>query len=238
MTATYTPNRLQKAIGTIAGAQLGFDPRPEGGVKPLPETSAEIGEIKKIYPTHRCVDFCFLGSDTIHTAYAMVDYWHREGTDDFHPPGNLKPEENVSWPFTTPEKDNVDLLTQLYLLSLIYPPFQTLLPVIQQLIKSMGGQHNVIKLLQILASQNSLNLSMLFQLIDLKAPSLEDLKNPEKLKDLTQLPNIPDANKIKDLTSIPETKTPKEPLHGAIIPLKGDKTQGYLLLGFIKLNIK
>ena len=184
------------------------------------------------------MDFCFLGSDTIHTAYAMVDYWHREGADDFHPPGNLKPEENVSWPFTTPEKDNVDLLTQLYLLSLIYPPFQTLLPVIQQLIKSMGGQHNVIKLLQILASQNSLNLSMLFQLIDLKAPSLEDLKNPEKLKDLTQLPNIPDANKIKDLTSIPETKTPKEPLHGAIIPLKGDKTQGYLLLGFIKLNIK
>lgn len=234
---TYSPIRLQKAIGNIAGAQLGFNPSPEGGVKPLPETSAEIVEIKKIYPPRRCVDFCFLGSDTIHSAHAMVDYWHREGMDDLQPPQGINGGSNtLSWPFTTPEKDNIDLLTQISLLSLIYPPFKSLLPVIQQLVDIMGGQHNVIKLLQILASNDSLNLSMLFQLIGLKAPSLDDLTNPEKLKELTQPPNIPDLKKIKDLTTNPEVKIPKEPLYGAVIPLKGDKTQGYLLLGFMKLT--
>lgn len=235
--STYSPIRLQKAIGNIAGAQLGFNPSPEGGVKPLPETCAEIVEIKKIYPPRRYVDFCFLGSDITHSAYAMVDYWHREGMDDFQPPQGVNGGNKIlSWPFTTPEKDNIDLLTQISLLSLIYPPFKSLLPLIQQLVDIMGGQHNVIKLLQMLASNDSLNLSMLFQLIGLKAPSLEDLKNPEKLKELTHLQDIADLSKIKDLNSVPETETPKEPLYGAVIPLKGDKTQGYLLLGFLKLK--
>jgi hypothetical protein len=242
-TTTYSPGRLQKAIGNIAGNHLGFKPGSDGGVKPLPETSAEIVEIKKIYPQRRSVDFCFLGSDTLHSASAMVDYWHREGTDDFQPPGNLKPDKDVSWPFTTPEKDNVDLLTQINLLSLIYPPFQALLPAIQQLIEAMGGQHNVIKLLRILASQNSLNLLALFKLVGLEAPNLKELTNlPDASLDATNKVKkvtstlTEDVGKVKDLTSVPEVQIPKEALYGAVIPLKGDKTQGYLLLGFMKLN--
>ena len=238
--STYTPNRLQKAIGTIAGAQLGFNPSPEGGVKPLPETSAEIVEIKKIYPTRRYVDFCFLGSDTIHSAYAMVDYWHREGTDDFQPPENLNlpfMQKERSWPYTTPENNSPDLATVVQLILLSGAPNAPAMPpIILQLNQILGGQQNTVKLLQMLSGSGSLNLSMLFGLIGLKVPSLEDLKNPEKLKDLTQIPDIQDLNKIEPITNNPKAETPKEPLHGAVIPLKGDKTQGYLLLGFIKLT--
>lgn len=232
--SVYTPIRLQKAIGNIAGAQLGFNPSPEGGVKPLPETSAELVEIKKIYPHQRTVDFCFMGSDTIHSAYAMVDYWHREGTDDFQPPEtlNIPTMKERSWPYTTPENNSPDLTTIIQLILLSGAPNAPALPpIILQLNQILGGQQNTVKLLQMLSGSGSLNIHMLFQILGLKAPRLEDLANPEKLKDLTQLP---DLSKIEDLNHSPEAETPKEPLHGAVIPLKGDKTQGYLLLGFIK----
>ena len=238
--SAYTPNRLQKAIGNIAGTQLGFNPNPEGGIKPLPETTAEIVEIKKIYPHHRTVDFCFLGSNTIRSAYAMVDYWHREGTDDFQPPENLNlpfMQKERSWPYTTPENNSPDLATVVQLILLSGAPNAPALPpIILQLNQILGGQQNTVKLLQILSGSGSLNITMLLQLLGIKAPSLEDLTKPDKLKDLTKIPDVPDINKIEELNSNPEAETPQEPLHGAVIPIKGDKTQGYLLLGFIKLK--
>jgi hypothetical protein len=239
---TYSPNRLQKAIGNIAGTHLGFNPRHDGSMKPLPQTSAEIVEIKKIYPTCRSVDFCFMGSDTLHTAQALLDYWHREGTDKFQPPETLKLPSNQNesaWPFTTPETNSPDLMTigQLILLSGA-PTAPNLPPIIQALIQKMGGQQNTVKLLQKLTGSGSLNIEMLLKIIGLDTT----LKKSSNIEELTKK-IITDDDKI-NVPNIPPVETPntlnmglvpQEPLHGTVIPLKGDKTQGYLLLGFIKL---
>lgn len=275
---TYSPNRLQKAIGNIAGAHLGFPPSAEGGVKPLPSTTAEIVEIKHIYPHKRCVEFCFLGSDTLHTAHALLDYWHKDGTDQFQPPANLNIptiQKEPSWPHTTPENSSPDLLTILQLILLSGAPTAPALPpIIQQLNQTLGGQQNTVKLLQTLSGTGSLDLKLLMQIAGIDPAKIKEIINTTQLSnktptlpgveipntpnipeislpdapkvDIPNIPPLPDVetpqvdmpsipNEIPKLPRIPQIETPLEPLYGAVIPLKGDKTQGYLLLGFIKL---
>jgi hypothetical protein len=240
--STYTPNRLQKAIGNIAGTHLGFKPNPEGGVKPLPETTAEIAEIQKIYPQKKCVEFCFIGSKTIHKAYALLDYWHQEGTDQFQPPLDLKlpniPQES-SWPHTTPKNNSPDLITILQLILLSGAPnAPTLPPLIQQLNQILGSQQNTIKLLQTLAGSGTLDLKILFSIIGIDETKIKNITNtppiPEIETPTIETPHIPNEIPHQPIPNIPQVEIPTEPLYGAVIPLKGDKTQGYLLLGFIK----
>lgn len=276
---TYSPSRLQKAIGNIAGTHLGFPPSAEGGVKPLPQTTAEIVEIKHIYPTKKCVDFYFPGSDTLQTAHALLDYWDREGTDKFQPPKNLNlpliPLE-PSWPFTTPENNSPDLMTIIQLILLSGAPTAPAFPpIIQTLIQKMGNQQNTVKLLQNLTQSGSLDLTTLIQIAGLNETKIKELLDNTKItntpllpkiEDITQNPthpgvkppntNIPhiETPSVPNTSEIPKPNTPKipngeisqippvpkveiptEPLYGAVIPLKGDKTQGYLLLGFIKI---
>ena len=122
----------------------------------------------------------------------MVDYWHREGTDDFQPPENLNlpsMQKERSWPYTTPENNSPDLTTIIQLILLSGAPNAPAMPpIILQLNQILGGQQNTVKLLQMLSESGSLNLSMLFEL---NRPQSSPPRRPEKSRKIKRFNSTP-----------------------------------------------
>jgi hypothetical protein len=144
-TTTYSNSRLQKVIGEISGAQLGFDKKHNNETKPLPDTSAFLVDVKRIYPTERMVEFSFKNKEeenNIYKAWVLVDHWYREGLDLY--PSMDQIQETATnilinsglplpthvlkktWPYYPPDGKPADLKTLLPLLTLLVPGLQGL----------------------------------------------------------------------------------------------------------------
>lgn len=231
--STYSPDRLEKAIGNIAGAQLGFKKSIDGGIKTLPDTTTQIVEIKRIYPTQKIIEFSFIDSPETYTAHALLDYWQREGKDKKIPlkTQNLNLEKEVTWPFTTPETTSPDLITILQLLILMgVKGAAPMLTIIQKLTTTLQGKLEVLELIQ----NQKITLKMLLKTLNINTQEPENITDIKLLENLQKEETNTKTNKNEDNEQTDYIK-PKETLYGAITPIKGDKNHGYLFLGFIKL---
>lgn len=233
---TYSPDRLQKAIGNMAGTHLGFKSSLDGGIKTFPDATTQIVEIKRVYPSRKIVEFSFIDSKEIYTAYALLDYWHREGKDKNITPENpISYEKEVNWPFTAPETTSPDLITILQLLVLMgvsgAPPMLT---IIQKLTSKLQGKREVLGLIQ----NQKITLQTLLKALEINTQELENitdiklLENPQK-EEPTDIKTTKNKNNSDNEQS--NYIEPKEPLYGAITPIKGEKNRGYLFIWFIKL---